>query len=270
MNVIKANNQKEPFSEEKVIQSIRRAHIPEPLQAETLASVKSKLYDGISTNEIYQHILEYLDTAGHPYTKTRYSLKESLMMLGPTGYPFEDFIAQLLEADGYKTQVRQVLSGKCVTHEVDVIAEKDGRASMIEAKFHNSPGVRSEVQVALYTHARFEDVKIKNKLDEAWIVTNTKTTVDANLYAECSQMKVISWDYPEGNGLREMIERAQLYPVTMLTSLTQSNKLALLNNHIVLCKQIAANHSVLDAIPLSKEDREKTIAEVTFITTNQS
>jgi hypothetical protein len=122
----------------------------------------------------------------------------------------------------------------------------------------------------LYTHARFEDVKIKNKLDEAWIVTNTKTTVDANLYAQCSGMKILSWDFPQGNGLREMIERAQLYPVTMLTSLSQSNKLELLNNHIVLCKQIAADPNVLNTLPLSKEDREKTITEIKFITTNQS
>lgn len=269
MNVIKANQQKEPFSEEKVLQSIQRARVPESLQAETLAHVKSKLYDGISTNEIYQHILEFLNASPHPYTKARYSLKESIMMLGPTGYPFEDFIAKLLESNGYKTQVRQVLSGKCITHEVDVIAEKDGKTAMIEAKFHNSPGVRSEVQVALYTHARFEDVKIKNHLDEAWIVTNTKTTIDANLYAQCSDMKILSWDYPQGAGLRDLVEKTQLYPVTMLTSMSQSNKLSLLNNHIVLCKQIAANPSVLDVLPLSKEDREKTIAEVTFICTNQ-
>lgn len=270
MNVIKANKQKEPFSEEKVMQSIGRARIPQSLQAETLAHVKTKLYDGISTEEIYQHILEFLDASPHPYSKARYSLKESIMMLGPTGYPFEDFISQLLESDGYKTKVRQILSGKCITHEIDVVAEKDGKTAMIEAKFHNSPGIRSEVHVALYTHARFEDIKLKNNLDEAWLVTNTKTTIDANLYAQCSDMKVLSWDYPQGAGLRELIERTQLYPVTMLTSLSQANKVSLLNNHIVLCKQIAADKNVLNILPLSPEDREKTIAEVTFICTNQS
>lgn len=270
MNVIKANQQKEPFSEEKVMQSIQRARIPQSLQAETLAHVKSKIYDGISTNEIYQHILESLDASPHPYVKARYSLKESIMMLGPTGYPFEDFVAKVLESDGYKTKVRQILTGKCITHEVDVIAEKDGKTAMIEVKFHNSPGVRSEVQVALYSHARFEDVKVRNHLDEAWIVTNTKTTVDANLYAQCSGMKVMSWDYPQGTSLRDLVEKSLLYPVTMLTSLSQSNKLSLLTNHIVLCKQILEDPSVLNELPLSKEDREKTIAEVTVICKNQT
>ena len=192
ISVLKADKQKEEFSEEKVIRSIKRAGIPQDLQAQVLSHIKSKLYDGISTEEIYRHILEFLERSPNPYTRSRYSLKDSIMMLGPTGYPFEDFIARLLDAQGYKTKVRQILQGKCITHEVDVIAEKDGKSAMIEAKFHNSPGMRSQVHVALYTKSRFEDVKIKNQLDEAWIVTNTKTTLDANTYAQCVGLKVMS------------------------------------------------------------------------------
>src|SRR5205085_12654308 len=106
-------------------------------------------------------------------------------MLGPTGYPFEDFIARILQSFGYSTKVRQFLMGKCVSHEIDIVAEKSGKSCMIEAKFHNNPGIRSEIHVALYTQARFQDVKLRNTLDSAWLVTNTKTTVDANTYALC-------------------------------------------------------------------------------------
>ena len=52
------------------------------------------------------------------------------MKLGPTGYPFEDFIAKLLQADGYETKVRQILKGECITHEIDVIAEKNNKTSI--------------------------------------------------------------------------------------------------------------------------------------------
>src|ERR1700733_8394682 len=162
IHVLKDDRTREPFSEQKMMDSIRRARIPHSLRGEVLTHVKSKLYEGISTQEIYQHIMEFLSTSPKPYIKTRYSLKEAIMQLGPTGYPFEDFIGKLLEAQGYTTRVRQILSGKCVSHEIDVIAEKDGHVAMIESKFHNSPGVRSEVHVALYTQARFEDVKIRN------------------------------------------------------------------------------------------------------------
>ena len=265
IHVLKADKTREPFSEQKVMDSIIRARIPHSLRGEVLTHVKGKLYEGISTQEIYHHILEFLNTTPKPYIRTRYSLKEAIMQLGPTGYPFEDFISKLLEHEGYRTQVRQILSGKCVTHEIDVIAQKDQRTVMIEAKFHNSPGVRSEIHVSLYTQARFEDIRVKNHIDEAWLVTNTKTTVDANAYAECMGMRVLSWDYPVGGGLRDLIEQSRLHPVTMLTTLSQSQKMTLLDNHVVLCKDILKNPQLLDILYLSPQDRTRLIAEVSTV-----
>lgn len=265
IHVIKADRRSEPFSELKVIQSIQRARIPQSIQGDVLTHVKSKLYDGISTAEIYHHILEYLDKSPRPYNKARYSLKEAIMMLGPSGYPFEDFVSKLLESQGYVTRVRQILPGKCITHEIDVVAEKDGKTIAVETKFHNSPGTRSEVQVALYTYARFEDIKFRNNIHEAWLITNTKTTIDANTFALCSGMKVISWDYPVGNGLREMIERARLHPITMLTTLATSQKMTLLDNHIVLCKEIYEDPQVLDMLYLSRLDHDKVMKEIAAI-----
>src|SRR5258708_17807509 len=78
LSVIKANGQKEPFNEEKVVNSIKRARIPESLQPEVLAHVKSKAYDGITTSEIYHHIVEFLGQSSHPYIKSSYSLKGSI------------------------------------------------------------------------------------------------------------------------------------------------------------------------------------------------
>lgn len=264
-NVLKANGATEPFSDEKVMNSIRRARIPQNLQAQVLENIKSKLYDGISTEEIYHHIMEFLEASPQPYVESRYSLKQAIMNLGPSGYPFEDFLAKVLEAGGYKTQVRQILSGKCVTHEVDVVAEKNGKTAIVEAKFHNSPGTRSEVQTALYTYARYLDVKERNKCDETWLVTNTKTTVDANTYAECVGMKVISWDYPEQGSLRDLIEKSRLHPITMIKSLSQSAKVSLLDQHIVLCKDIVKDESILAMVPLTKEEREKVLVEAKVI-----
>lgn len=263
--VLKANREKEPFSEEKILQSIKRAGVPEKIQEYVLDHIKKKLYPGISTNEIYQHILEFLDKSDEPYSRARYSLKESIMMLGPTGYPFEDFIARLFEMQGYNALVRQTLMGKCVSHEVDIVIEKEGRKAIIEAKFHNHPGTRSEVQVALYTKARFDDVKDKNHIDEAWIVTNTKTTVDANTYAQCMNMHVMSWSYPEGKSLRDYVEQLHLYPITILTSLNQNNKMTLLTNHVVLCRDIKENPQHLDILPLSKEEKEKVKSEIDYL-----
>lgn len=260
--VIKADKTHETFNESKLIESIKRARIPENLRNQVLEHVRSKIYDGISTAEIYRHITEFLGQSPDPYAKTRYSLKEAIMNLGPTGYPFEDFISQLLKAQGYHTKVRQILTGECITHEIDVIAEKAGRSSIIEAKFHNSPGTRSQIHVALYTQARFEDVRIRNHIDETWLVTNTKTTTDVNTYAICKNIKILSWSYPEGNGLRDMIERARLHPVTMLTSLTNAQKRILLNNHVVLCKELYQDNSLIDMLYLSRPELDKVLSEL--------
>ncbi len=265
INVVKANGQKEPFNEQKVIMSINRAGIPQRLRVQVLFHVKAKLYEGIPTGEIYSAILDFLGSSDEPYSRAKYSLKEAIMMLGPTGYPFEDFIAKILQSLGYETKVRQILMGKCVSHEIDVIAKKDNKSIMIEAKFHNSVGIRSEVHVSLYTNARFQDIKEKNSLDEAWLVTNTKTTIDANTYALCAGMKVISWSFPEVGSLRELIEKSRLHPITMLTSLSHTHKVTLLNSHVVMCKEIQGNPTLLDQLPLSKEEKEKTLAEVAFI-----
>ena len=187
------------------------------------------------------------------------------MNLGPTGYPFEDFIAKLLQAEGYHTKVRQILPGECITHEIDVIAERAGKSAMIEAKFHNSPGTRSQVHVALYTQARFEDIKRRNHIDEAWLITNTKTTVDVNTYALCKNIKVVSWSYPDGGSLRDMIEKAKLHPITMLTSLSNAHKRMLLNHHIVLCKEIVQDPMLINMLYLPKNEHEKVLTEVKSI-----
>jgi hypothetical protein len=265
VSVIKANGEREQFDEQKVIDSIKRAGIPEYLSREVLTHVRSRLYPDIPTAEIYHHISEFLLRSENPYAQSRYSLKQAIMLLGPTGYPFEDFIATVLHAHGYHAKVRQILSGSCVNHEVDVIATKNGNASMVEVKFHNNPGVRSDVHVALYTKSRFEDVKTRHKLSDAWLVTNTKATTDAIAYAACVGMKVISWSYPEGNSLRDMIEQSRLHPITMLTTLSQAQKNTLLQNHIVMCKDILHNHLYLDMLHLPTDAKEKVIEEVTYI-----
>lgn len=265
ISVIKANGIPEPFDEAKVLSSIKRARIPESLQHEVLTSIKKKLYNNIPTSEIYGTIVDSLGQSEAPYSRASYSLKQALMQLGPTGYPFEDFVSKLLEARGYKTLVRQILRGKCVSHEIDVIAEKNGKRAMIEAKFHNNPGTRSDVHVALYTHARYQDLKDKYDLDEAWIVTNTKTTTDAVAYAECVGMKTVSWSYPIEGSLRDLIETSELHPVTMITSLSAAQKIKLLQHHIVLCRDVLENPSYLDFLRLTPEERKRTLSELRFI-----
>ncbi|OGH38330.1 MAG: hypothetical protein A3B44_01655 [Candidatus Levybacteria bacterium RIFCSPLOWO2_01_FULL_38_21] len=265
VTVVKATGEKEPFSEIKVRNSIRRAGIPQEIQEQVLVHIKTKIYEDIHTSEIYKHIIEFLKTSPHPFNKTRYTLKQAIMDLGPTGYPFENYVSEILKSEGYQTQVRQILEGECVSHEIDVIAQKNDKKILIEAKFHNSPGTRSDIHVSLYTKARFDDLKDKYNFTQGWIVTNTKVTTDGVKYALCNGMKIIGWNYPETGSLRDLVEKANLYPITALQSLSQSQKQSLLDQGIVLCKTICQNQNLLSQFDISDHKKNNLKDELNFV-----
>lgn len=258
--ITKANGEKQEFSEEKLRASIRRAHIPHNIEEEVVSHITSQLHEGMHTSEIYQHIMEFLEKSPNPHHKAKYSLKQAIMDLGPTGYPFEDFLSKLLTAEGFTTQVRQVLMGNCITHEIDVVAKRGKDNVMVEAKYHNSTGIKTDVHVALYTKARFEDVAKKHGFTNPLLITNTKATSDVIAYAKCVGMDVRSWDYPQGDSLREAVEAYGMYPITALSRLSNTYKQQLLQQGIVLCRDICANPSVITTLNLS-EDEKKTILE---------
>ncbi len=264
VHVVKSNGTEEVFSEEKVMNSIGRAGIPRDMQPKVLTHIKEKLFEGITTGEIHNHIKEFLRTSTQPHLVVKYDLKRAIMELGPTGYPFEDYVAKLLEHQGYAAQTRTIVRGKCVTHEIDVIAEKDGQTTMFEAKFHNTTGIRTDVHVALYTQARFEDAKDQNHFDAVALITNTQMTVDAIAYGECRGMRIVSWDYPQKGSLRDWIEDMALYPITALTALTNSQKARLMQQDVVLCQDLCKNQLILNSLELSQQQKEEIMSEANF------
>jgi hypothetical protein len=245
IRVFKRSGEYEPFSEEKVRSSLGRAGADDEVADTIVSRVKTRLYDGISTREIYAHVFALLRELESPVV-SRYNLKRAIMDLGPSGFPFERFAAGVLEARGYTVAVGQIVQGKCVDHEIDIIAQKDNRDYMIEAKFHSQPGLRSDIKDALYTYARFLDVEQawveiaghRDHFHQAWLVTNTKVTSKVREYASCVGMRVTSWDYPSGEGLRVLVEESGLLPVTCLQSLSQENKTKLLSEGVVFCWQL--------------------------------
>ena len=259
--VIKASGERESFSEDKLRQSARRAGIPRHIEDDVIAYIRSRLYNNIPTSEIYEDILAFLGKSSIPQGKAKYSLKQAIMELGPTGFPFEDYIARIFKAQGYKTTTRNIIQGKCITHEIDVIAEKEGQKIMIEAKFHNSVGTKTEVHTSMYTKARFDDIKEKNNFTQGMLVTNTKITTDAIAYAECMGMRILSWEYPASGSLRQLIEQFSLHPITALTTLSQTEKQMLLQEGIIICNDITANETKLVSLPLSPQRRKKILDE---------
>ena len=115
------------------------------------------------------------------------------------------------------------MKGKCVSHEIDVLGEKEGVHHIIEAKYHNRRGLKTDVKVVMYSYARFLDIaeahrKFEAKKHKAWVVTNTKFTKSAITYANCMGIELLGWRWPRRQSLEKLIEQKSLYPVTVLPS----------------------------------------------------
>lgn len=269
IQVIKANGKIESFNEEKLRYSIKRSGANKDLEDKIIAHIKNKLYNNIPSSEIYNHITEFLYHSQTPHLKARYSLKQAIMALGPTGHPFEDLIDRIFKSRGFETQTRRLLKGKCVTHEVDVLAKKGDEHIMIEAKFHNSLGIHTQIHVSLYTKARFDDLKDINNLTQGMLVTNTRATAEAIDYANCSGLKIITWSYPPEGSLRDLIETSGLHPLTSLTTLSQGQKQQLLERHFILCKDLYEQEEALYFLNLLPQKKEEVLREAKLISASQ-
>ncbi len=269
--ITKASGQKEQFSEEKLRNSLARSGASSPLIDQVVFDIKEVLKENVilSTSDIYKRAFSLLRREER-MVATRYHLKKAVMDMGPTGHPFEHFVGELLRSRGYAIEVGKIIQGMCVAHEVDVIAEKNGKKILVECKFHNEQGMKSDVKTALYVQARFEDIKRrcaaeKNEpceFQEIWLATNTKLTSDAIQYAECVGMKAVGWSYPSGSGsLQDLIESSGLHPVTCLSSLRPGQQHALLQKNIVLCKQVKDDPSLLKEFNLSESKLKKVLRE---------
>lgn len=246
-----------PFEPDKLKQSLFKAGANEQLINSILNEIEGCIFEGISTKEIYKKAFTQLKKASK-ITAGRYSLKKAIMELGPSGYPFESFIGHLFEFQGYEVETGVVLNGKCVTHEVDVKAENETELHFMECKYHGKPTFKLDVKVALYVHSRFNDLaanyqpKVPHKKLKGWLVVNTGFTTDAIQYANCSGMNMIAWAYPEKGSLKERIEISGLYPISCLLSLSKVEKQKLLNEDVVLCRQLINSPSAIELIDQRK------------------
>ncbi|MBV9158979.1 MAG: restriction endonuclease [Candidatus Kaiserbacteria bacterium] len=253
----KADGEFEPFDPAKLEHSLAHAGASSTARARILAAVVDMLHPGVTTEEIYQHAFNLLKHEEERPVAARYSMKRAVLALGPSGFPFEQFVAAILHGHGWTVRTDVTLIGRCAPHEVDVVAEKNGKRVGIEAKFHNEAGGKTDIKDALYVHARYEDLARaplkSSRVDEGWLITNTVFTKNAIRYARCSNLTLIGWDYPTTRGLQHLIEEAGVHPLTALTTLSESEKKRLLERRIVLCKQVTTPHLLKDnGVPSDK------------------
>lgn len=277
IHVTKASGDQEPFDESKLRRSLKSAGASDFIIDSITHSIKDLLVEGISTQKIYREAFRQLRTESQRVAG-RYKLKEAILELGPTGFPFEQFVAEILNRVGYKTEVGVKVEGDCVTHEIDVIAVKDDHYYMVECKFHNKKENTCNVQIPLYIQSRFLDVKNNwtrqpghaGKEHTGYVVTNTRFTQDALTYGKCIGLNLLSWDYPKNNGLKDVISRLNLHPITCLSALTKTEKSQLTDKGIVLTVQLYENKNALKEIGIDQRKANRVIKEARAICISHS
>ena len=269
ISVKKSTEEIEAFSIQKLKQSLQSCGATK-IEVDTIINqMQASIYDGISSNEIYKKAFSILKKI-NKISASRYSLKRALFDLGPTGYPFERLVGALLKEKGYKAKVSVILNGECITHEIDVLAEKEGNVYVIECKFHSDAKGSSNVKVPLYINSRFLDIQKQwntnsNKvahLKQGWLVTNTRFTADAINYAKCVGLTLLSWNYPKNNGLKANIDTLALYPITALTTLTKKEKHQLIEKDVILVKELINASNKMKNIGLSDVRINRVLDEV--------
>ena len=140
-HITKSSGEQVKFSIDKLNRSLQHSGASEEMIQEIVQRVQDELYPGISTREIHNRAFALLKKRKSIYV-SKYKLKKAIYELGPTGFPFERFIRGILHYSGYETKVGEILEGTCVSHEIDVIAFKNGTLNVIECKFHSEDGLK--------------------------------------------------------------------------------------------------------------------------------
>lgn len=266
--ILKADGSKEPFDPTRLVESLVRAGAGEHTAAEIASRMDETIVPGTTSSEIYSRAFALLRREARPVA-ARYALRRALLDLGPTGHPFEDFIGHLFRADGWQVESRKVIRGRCVSHETDLYAWHEGEDAHLaaELKYHNDPAYKTDLKVALYVKARFEDIFACDPairacpIDRGLLITNTKFTSEAIAYAECAGIELLGWGYPERDNLFVRMNRAKVYPVTALTDLSRAEKRLLIESGTIAVDQLLSERTRLDPLRLPPERVGSLLAE---------
>jgi Holliday junction resolvase-like predicted endonuclease len=193
--------------------------------------------------------------------------------LGPTGYPFERLIGEIFKRKGFNVEVGVIVNGQCITHEMDVIATKKSLQHIVECKYHKDQGSHVSIQVPLYVRARVDDIistrekmpEYKNTSFLGWVITNTRFSTDSIAYSKCSGLNLLAWDFPQGEGLKDIIETLKIYPITILDTLQLKEKRYLLDKGITTCKELLSQPELLNYFNFNTKKHASVIQELNNI-----
>lgn len=255
----------EAFSEEKYLRSLRKSGLSKLQQDQVFCEVRENIKDYFSTALLHRATYKAILRCSRLFA-ANYDIKRSIYNLGPTGYPFEILCSEMLKAKGFKTKVSVIKKGKCVKHEVDVVARRKDFNLFCECKYHAKKYHKNDIKVPLYVHSRYLDVKEGNPGDEFQyaVISNTDFSKDAISYAKGVGLLLYSMNYPKRNTFIDIIRKYKVYPISALKSLRVKDRKDLLEKGIVVVKQV--DRDILLNLSLTDSQMEKILQEVKILT----
>ncbi len=245
MDITKESGQKEVYMRNKLCNSLALAGASPDVVDRVCIKIEKDVKDGMTTEELFKRAYQHL-IAEDIRVAARYSLRRGIAALGPAGFIFEQYIERVLNAYGYATERNVFLKGVCVEHEIDLVARKKDEHFLVEIKYHNTGGIKTDITVAMYADARLTDILPVHKGKELdgvahnmWLITNTKFTKTAIQYGVCKHIKMTGWSYPRTASLEHLIVKSNVYPVTTLPSVSGKKLTAFAQAGIMLVSDIA-------------------------------
>lgn len=264
-NVIrKSSGEVEPFSSHKLFRSVSRTGLDKKCCVEIANEVSKKIKKNASSKEIFKHTVKLIRRRS-TVAAIRYSLKKSLLQLGPTGFEFEKYVAKYFESLGYQTKVGQKIKGKFVSHEIDVIVYDQFEKHFVECKFHNNPAKKNDIKTTLYVKSRWDDVKDRveqHNLKSFYIVSNTSFSKDAITYGNGVGLKLLGVNAPEKESFLDLIKTKKLYPITSLLRLKKKYLKPLLSKNIVLCSELYNKKNTMISVGMPEEEIEQVLSDI--------
>jgi HJR/Mrr/RecB family endonuclease len=266
VSVTKADGSTQLFDKAKVVKTCLRIGANRRIAVQIADEVESLIYEGIPTYKVLQITLKLL-REHKPTIRHFLDLKKGLSVMNSKP-EFEKFVQLLLAHHGFETGPSQIIIGKCIGHEVDAVAKKDGVTYFVEAKHHSNYHTPTGLDESRIARAVLEDVaesfllgKSTLKIDRAMIVTNTRYSEHAKRYGKCRNILQIGWSSQKELSLQNMIEEKKVYPISCIKGLSNQTRMKLVNSGIVLIKQLVEQEpsKLAEETDLSKKYLKQTI-----------
>jgi len=243
VSVTKADGTRQLFDREKVVRTCLRMGASREIAEGVATKVEARTYDGIETGKILQLIFRLL-SKHKPAIRHLIDLRKALSTMASRP-DFERFVQIVLGENGYEIAPNRLARGKCVEHEADAIARKDGVTYFVEIKHHRNFHTPTGLDESRIARAIIEDVTEGYELglndlevSKAMIVCNTKFSEHAKRYGECRGVLQMGWSAPPYRSLQDLIEEKRLYPVTCLKGLDVATKERMASAGILLLRQL--------------------------------